>query len=305
MVNLLTANVYKMLRIVKIGGNIVDNEAKLRAFLTDFAAMEGPKILIHGGGKVATAIAAALGIETRMVEGRRVTDARTLEVVTMVYNGVNKQIVSILQGLGCDAVGLCGADGKLIVSHRRPPVMVGGDGGKTGGTLVDYGLVGDPVSVNNALVNKLINSGLTLVVAPITLDERAGETASATDTGGVGCSACTADTGGLLNTNADTVASALATSLAASLANEDKSVELVYCFEKQGVMMDVDNPDSVIPLIDRAKFADLRTAGIVDRGMIPKLENAFRALESGVAKVVICAAENLSRTGYGGTTIKI
>lgn len=291
------------LKVVKIGGNIVDNPAKLRTFLADFAALAGPKILVHGGGKVATSISAALGIETRMVEGRRVTDERTLEVVAMVYNGINKHMVSTLQSLGCDAIGLCGADGKLILSRRRPPVLVGKN------DKVDYGFVGDPVSVNNRLVNKLINSGLTLVVAPITLDEQA------TQGGGVvqesGPTTGSASTG-LLNTNADTVASAIATSMASSMAGDPEffagnsgrtPIELVYCFEQQGVMADIDDPTSVIERIDRARFTKLKADGTVHSGMLPKLENAFRALEAGVDRVVICAAENLSRPGYGGTTI--
>ncbi len=279
-----------MLKIIKIGGNIVDNPAKLRMFLADFAALEGSKILVHGGGKVATAISAALGIETTMIDGRRVTDARTLEVVTMVYNGINKQIVSSLQGLGCDAVGMCGADGRLVVSRRRSPEPV------------DYGFVGDPVAVNTAFVRSHVaagSEGHTLVVAPITLD------------GG---------TGGLLNTNADTVAQTLAVAMASSsvnneevcnigksaecnIGNNDEPVELIYCFEKQGVLLDVNDENSVIPCIDKARFDDLKASGAVHSGMLPKLENAFRALEKGVDRVVICAAENISKPGYGGTAI--
>ncbi len=263
-----------MLKIVKIGGNIVDNPAKLRAFLTDFAALEGDKILVHGGGKVATAISAALGIETTMIDGRRVTDRRTLEVVTMVYNGINKQIVSALQDLGCNAVGLCGADGRLVVSRRRPPEPV------------DYGFVGDPVSVNVTFAETLIKQGFTLVVAPITYDGRVGESGDST--------------GELLNTNADTVAGTIAVAMAGVV---EIGVELVYCFEKQGVLTDVNDENSVIPLIDRARFAELKAAGTVHSGMLPKLENAFRALDGGVQKVVICAAENIAEPGYGGTTI--
>jgi acetylglutamate kinase len=260
-----------MLKIVKIGGNIVDNPAKLQAFLADFAALSGEKILVHGGGKVATAISAALGIETIMIEGRRVTDARTLEVVAMVYNGINKQIVSALQSQGCNAVGLCGADGRLIVSRRRAPVSVGG-------AMVDYGFVGDPIEVNSAFARSLIEAGRTLVVAPITLN----------------------DEGGLLNTNADTVAQTMATAMAGS----SDEVELVYCFEKQGVLSDVNDENSVIPRIDATLFAELKASGAVHSGMLPKLANAFRALESGVGRVVICAAENIAKSGYGGTTIE-
>jgi acetylglutamate kinase len=312
-----------MLKIVKIGGNIVDNPVKLRAFLADFAALDGDKILVHGGGKVATAIAAALGIETTMIEGRRVTDARTLEVVTMVYNGINKQIISMLQRAGCNAAGLCGADGRLIVSRRRAPEPI------------DYGFVGDPVAVNTAFAHALIAAGHTLVIAPITLD-------GSTDL-----------TNSLLNTNADTVAQTLATALVGNIGSSvaDSSVahtpavdisvadtpaaavtasaaaadtaaaavavaktasrnmpgkddvELIYCFEKQGVMLDVDDDASLIPYLDRQRFAELKAIGAVHSGMLPKLENAFRALEKGVARVVICAAENIAKPSYGGTIV--
>ncbi len=254
-----------MLKIIKIGGNIVDNPAKLQEFLAGFAGLSGEKILVHGGGKVATAISAALGVETRMVNGRRVTDQRTLEVVTMVYNGINKRIVASLQGLGCSAVGLCGADGQFIVSKKRSPEPV------------DYGLVGDPVAVNTSLAKQLSGAGYTIIAAPITYD----------------------GAGGLLNTNADTVAQTIAT----AMAGTGEEVELVYCFEKQGVLSDINDGDSVIPRIDGAKFAALKAAGTVDGGMLPKLENAFKAIDSGVRSVVICAAENITRPGYGGTTI--
>ncbi len=261
-----------MLKIVKIGGNIVDNSVKLRAFLTDFAALEGSKILVHGGGKVATAIAAALGIETVMIEGRRVTDERMLEVVTMVYSGINKQIVSALQGLGCNAVGLSGADGKLILSRRRPAVTVKGK-------PIDYGFVGDPVSVNAAFLQLLISYGVVPVILPITLGE----------------------SGQLLNTNADTIASTVAVAMSTAMAEE--GVELVYCFEKQGVMADMDDPNSLVERIDAKRFAELKAEGTIHSGMIPKLDNAFSAINQGVSSVVICAAENIAKPGYGGTTI--
>lgn len=253
-----------MLKIVKIGGGVVDDRVRLEEFLKKFARLDGAKILVHGGGKTATSISTALGIETRMIDGRRVTDERTLEVATMVYNGINKRIVAFLQSQGCDAVGLCGADGRFVVSRRRSPEPV------------DYGFVGDPVGVNTALAADLTRRGHTLVAAPITYD---GE-------------------GGLLNTNADTVAQAIAVAMAAG--NE---VELIYCFEKQGVLLDVDDDGSVIPLIDSRRFASLKAAGTVAGGMLPKLENAFRALGRGVARVVVCAAENIDKPGYGGTTI--
>ncbi len=280
-----------MLKVVKIGGNIVDNSEKLQTFLADFAALPGDKILVHGGGKVATGISAALGIETRMIAGRRVTDARTLEVVTMVYAGINKQIVSALQRLGCNAVGLCGADGRLVVSRKRSPEPV------------DYGFVGDPVRVNTSFARALIAAGCTLVVAPITFD------------GSVDCTASPTHFPGLLNTNADTVAQTVAVAMAAGWSSSapagdtpaseaaQDDVELVYCFEKQGVLLNVDDENSVIPRIDAARFAELKASGAVHSGMLPKLENAFRALDKGVDRVVVCAAENLARPGYGGTTI--
>lgn len=255
-----------MIKVVKIGGNIVDNPVKLEQFLTDFAALEGHKILVHGGGKVATTISRALGIETTMIGGRRVTDAETLKVVTMVYAGlVNKGIVAGLQGAGCRAVGLCGADGGFITSRRRSPEPV------------DYGFVGDPESVDTGLVADLMARGITVVAAPITCDGR----------------------GGLLNTNADTVAQSVAT----ALAGAGHDVELVYCFEKRGVLADVDDEDSVIGDIDRERYAELKASGAVAEGMLPKLDNAFRAIECGVRSVVICSAENLLVDGYGGTTL--
>jgi acetylglutamate kinase len=256
-----------MLKIIKIGGNIVDNPAKLDKFLADLSTLPGDKVLVHGGGKVATAIGQSLGIEAKMIDGRRVTDAETLKVVTMVYAGViNKTIVSNLQGRGCNALGLCGADGALISSRRRSPQPV------------DFGFVGDPAGVNTTLINDLITKGFTLVVAPITYDGK----------------------GGLLNTNADTVASALAGAMA-----REAEVELVYCFEKAGVLLDMNDENSVIQNINPAIFADLRARGVVSQGMLPKLDNAFRSLEKGVRRVVICAAENIARGDYGGTSIRL
>ena len=258
-----------MLKVVKIGGNVVDNSEKLDAFLRDFAALPGHKILVHGGGKIATHISKALGIETRMIGGRRVTDAQTLQVVTMVYAGlVNKNIVSKLQALGCNALGLCGADGGLIRSKRRDPVPV------------DYGFVGDPVPERFGLdtARGLIDAGMTLVVAPITLDK-------------ADCS--------LLNTNADTVARTMAVGMAAAY-----EVELVYCFEKRGVLRDVEDELSVIPQITPTEFVRLKAEGVVADGMLPKLENAFQAIESGVRSVVICGSDALTAPGYGGTVLR-
>ena len=257
-----------MLKVVKIGGNIVDNPEKLDRFLVDFASLPEPKILVHGGGKVATTVAKALGIETQMVGGRRVTDAETLKVVTMVYAGlINKTIVSKLQA-GCNAVGLSGADGGFIRSQRRNPVPV------------DYGWVGDPLPDRFGLpmARTLIDAGYTVVAAPITLDA-AGE--------------------GLLNTNADTVAQTIAVGMSGVY-----DTELVYCFEKKGVLRNADDDDnSVIPEITPQRFAELKAAGVVADGMLPKLENAFRAIDNGVRSVVICSAEALTEPGYGGARL--
>lgn len=255
-------------KVIKIGGNVVDNPEKLQQFLRDFASLEGPKVLIHGGGKVATAISKGLGIEARMIDGRRVTDGETLRIVTMVYAGlINKNIVAALQGAGCNALGLCGADGGLIRSKKRAVTAEG----------VDYGFVGDPVDFNLTTAIALIDGGLVPIVAPITYDP---------------------ENGTLLNTNADTVAQTVAVGLA-----QRYPVELVYCFEKRGVLRNVEDDDSVISNIDPVLYEQLKAKGIVADGMLPKLENAFKAINSGVKNVVICAAERLTMPGYGGTTL--
>ncbi|MCC8034496.1 MAG: acetylglutamate kinase [Rikenellaceae bacterium] len=255
-----------MLKVVKIGGNVVDNPDKLGDFLSGFARLDGEKILIHGGGKIASAISKSLGIEPVMVDGRRVTDARTLEVVTMVYAGlINKDIVNKLNAAGCRAVGLTGADGALIRSDRRPP------------DPVDYGYVGDPVAVDTGLLEMLLRGGYTPVIAPITTDGR----------------------GALLNTNADTVARTIAVAMAPKA-----SVELVYCFEKDGVLSDTKDESSVIPEIDTRSYHRLRAEGIVSSGMIPKLDNAFRALGDGVSQVTVCSADRIASGTNGGTRIR-
>lgn len=256
------------IKVIKIGGNVVDSPGKLQQFLHDFACLAGPKVLVHGGGKVATAISKGLGIEAQMIGGRRVTDAETLRIVTMVYAGlINKNIVAALQGEGCNALGLCGADGGLIRSKKRAVTAEG----------VDYGFVGDPVDFNLATATAMIDGGLVPIVAPITYDP---------------------ENGTLLNTNADTVAQTVAVGLARKYP-----VELVYCFEKQGVLRDVNDDNSVISNIDPALYERLKADGIVADGMLPKLENAFKAIGSGVESVVICAAERLTMPGYGGTTL--
>lgn len=252
--------------IVKVGGAVVEDEAQLALLLQGFRQIEGAKILVHGGGRRATKVAAALGIESRMVGGRRITDDRMLEVVTMVYGGlVNKNIVARLQALGVDAVGLTGADMDVIRSHRRPVR----DG-------VDFGFVGDVDCVDAQRLKMLVDAGLTPVLAPLTHD----------------------GSGTMLNTNADTIASAAARALAALY-----DVTLVYCFEKPGVLACPDDDGSVIPVITRADFDRLTADGTISGGMLPKIENALNAVEAGVGRVVITKADCLARAG-SGTTIR-
>ncbi|HVU97558.1 MAG TPA: acetylglutamate kinase [Puia sp.] len=256
------------LSIIKIGGNIIDDEAKLLAFLDAFAAAPGKKILVHGGGKLATKVAEGLGIRQQLVDGRRITDAETLRVVTMVYAGtINKNIVAQLQARGCAAIGLTGADGNAILSHKRVH------------PTVDYGFVGDVDQVNTPLLTSLLLQDKTIVFAPITHDGK----------------------GQLLNTNADTIAQELARALSTSF-----EVSLVYSFEKAGVLMDTENDASVIGLLRPAEYEDLKARKVIFAGMIPKLDNAFAALRSGVGRVIIGRAEELSLllSGKAGTTIQ-
>ncbi|MCS7019430.1 MAG: acetylglutamate kinase [Cytophagales bacterium] len=246
-----------MLTVVKIGGNIIDAPDKLSDFLTDFAALEGFKILVHGGGKLATRFAERLGIPVKMHEGRRITDQETLELITMVYGGlVNKQIVAHLQSKKCNALGLIGADLNVITAAKRPV--------KEG---VDYGWVGDIQKVNSLTLVNLIEAGITPVIAPLTHD----------------------GAGQLLNTNADTIASAIANALA-----HHCSTRLMYCFEKKGVLSNPDDEHSVIPKINRALFEQYKASGAISAGMIPKLENALAAVENGVEQVIIAHANALS-----------
>jgi acetylglutamate kinase len=245
------------LTVVKIGGNVVDDPTAMENFLHAFAHLPGPKLLVHGGGKIATRTAEQLGIATQMVEGRRITSEEMVKVIAMVYGGlVNKQLVAGLQALGCQALGLSGVDGNLLPASKRP---VG---------AIDYGWVGDlhADAVNTPLLQLLLTGGITPVVAPMTHDGQ----------------------GHLLNVNADTIAATLASSLSNGF-----EVTLVYCFEKPGVLRDADNPDTVIPILQPASFQALKTEGIIHSGMIPKLDNAFESLQKGVKKVVICPWEGL------------
>lgn len=249
------------LTIIKVGGKIVEEKESLDSLLRDFAAIDGFKLLVHGGGRSATKVAAQLGIETLMIDGRRVTDDAMLDVVTMVYGGlVNKKVVARLQSLGIDALGMTGADMDIIHSHRRPVKSV------------DYGWVGDVDRVNGEALSALLRSGVVPVIAPLTHD---GE-------------------GHLLNTNADTMAGETAKGLAPFF-----DVSLVYCFEKPGVLRDENDDESVIAEIDPALFASLKEEGIVTGGMLPKLENAFNALDAGVSEVVITRASALDDLSLG------
>ncbi len=255
------------LSIIKIGGNIIDDEAKLSSFLDAFAKVKGKKILVHGGGKLATKVAEGLGVQQQMVDGRRITDAETLKIVTMVYAGtINKNIVAQLQARRCEAIGLTGADGNAILSHKR-----------TNASL-DYGFVGDVDQVNSSLLTSMLLLDKTLVFAPITHDGK----------------------GQLLNTNADTIAQELARALSMTF-----TVSLVYSFEKAGVLMDAEDESSVIPTISPTSYAELKEKKVIFAGMIPKLDNAFAALKSGVGKVIIGKAEELPQllAGTSGTTI--
>lgn len=252
------------LTIIKVGGKIVENSESLNALLKDFAAVDGKKLLVHGGGRSATQMAARLGVETKMVDGRRITDEAMLEVVTMVYGGlVNKRIVAGLQALGIDAVGLTGADMNIVLSDKRKV------------SVVDYGWVGDVKRVNAEAVATLIESGCCPVVAPLTHD---------------GC-------GHMLNTNADTMAGEMAKAMAAHY-----DVTLMFCFEKPGVLADENDDSSLIPTITPAVLDDLKRRGVVSGGMIPKLDNAIACVSAGVESVVITQADRIADP-YAGTKI--
>ena len=257
-----------MITVVKCGGQVLDDASLFKSFCRDFAALEGPKVLVHGGGALAGKVQKALGMEPVKYEGRRVTDDATLQVVTMVYAGwCNKQMVALLQSFGCNAVGLAGCDGSVITAAKRPPKAL------SDGRVVDFGWVGDvtPDSVNAAFLQQLLDAGYTPVLCAINHD----------------------GAGQLLNTNADTVASSVAAALGASL---------VTCFEQPGVLEDRNDPSSVIPFIDKDLYASLKERGVVADGMIPKLDQAFDALEKGASEVRICHSSALLQGG--GTLIR-
>ena len=278
-----------MIRVVKIGGNVVDNPELLREFVRDFAAMPGMKILVHGGGVMASQMQKEMGLTPVMIEGRRVTDEAALKVVTMVYAGwCSKNITALLQAEGCNAIGLSGADGNAVKARKRPPVHI-----ESLGKEIDYGYVGDVTgdSVNAGFIYALLERGIVPVFNAINHD----------------------GAGNLLNTNADTIASSVATAMANYRYRSPREVccrceecthcsddgrlthetELIYCFEKDGVLYDKDDESSVIGEITRGRFEELKKEGIVADGMIPKLTNSFKAIDSGVARVVIKHARNL------------
>lgn len=264
----------RTLNIIKVGGGVVEDRTSLALLLSQFSAMEGLKMLVHGGGRMATAVAASLGIESRMVGGRRITDDKMLEVVTMVYGGlVNKNIVAGLQAKGVRAIGLTGADGDVIRSHKRPPKCVRMDDGSE--QMVDFGYVGDVDKVDTQLLVQFIEGGSVPVVAPLTHD---GE-------------------GHILNTNADTIAASVACALA-----KHYDVTLTFCFEKAGVLRNADDDSSVIPVINEEQAHSLIAEGIIAGGMIPKIENAFQAIHQGVRQVVITHSTNID--GSRGTILK-
>jgi acetylglutamate kinase len=244
--------------IIKIGGNVLDNAAMLEVFLKDFAAIKEPKILIHGGGKIATNFGNQLGIESNYVNGRRITDAPTLDLVTMVYGGlVNKQIVARLQQMGCNALGVTGADGNMIRATKRPVKEI------------DYGFVGDikPDGVNTALLYFLLKQNTIPVFAPLTHAD-----------------------GKMLNTNADTIASVLAVAL-----SKHFDVRLIFCFEKKGVLLDVNKQDSVIHHLPQSMYEELLPKKVFADGILPKLENAYAAIHAGVKEVLIGEAADLAK----------
>ena len=278
-----------MIRVVKIGGNVVDNPELLREFVRDFAAVPGMKILVHGGGVMASQMQKEMGLTPVMIEGRRVTDEAALKVVTMVYAGwCSKNITALLQAEGCNAIGLSGADGNAVKARKRPPVHI-----ESLGKEIDYGYVGDVTgeSVNAGFIYALLERGIVPVFNAINHD----------------------GAGNLLNTNADTIASSVATAMANYRYRSPREVccrceecthcsddgrlthetELIYCFEKDGVLYDKDDDSSVISEISRSRFEELKKEGIVADGMIPKLANSFKAIDNGVARVVIKHARNL------------
>jgi acetylglutamate kinase len=259
--------------VIKIGGNVIDDEKNLSAFLENFAAIEGKKILVHGGGKIATKLGDKLGIESKYINGRRITDSETIDLVTMVYGGlVNKKVVAQLQALQCNAIGLTGADANIMPATKRPVTKEG----------IDFGYVGDVDSSKLKVesLELLLNAGFSLILAPLTHDGK----------------------GQILNTNADTIASSVAVALSASY-----DVRLIYCFEKKGVLENVADENSAIGLITKGIYQKLKTENKLFDGILPKIDNAFAAIDSGVKEVLIGHADDLLQnvtTQTTGTLIK-
>lgn len=259
-------NNMKTLKVIKIGGHIIDDQDMLHQFLVEFSKLRGPKLLVHGGGKAATKLANAMGVEVKITKGRRVTDANTLDITTMVYAGkINKNIVAQLQANKCNAMGLSGADANTVVSVKRPVKDV------------DYGFVGDVVKVNTKILQLLINNDVTPVFCALTHDKK----------------------GQLLNTNADTMASELAIGFVSNF-----NVELYYCFEKKGVLLDVNDDSSIIENINTKTYQELLAQGIITHGMLPKMNNCFHAIENQVSKVCIGTPDMLFKKNSKFTTIK-
>ncbi len=270
----------KKLYVIKIGGGIIDDANGLNSFLADFARLSGPKILVHGGGNAATRLSDQLGIPTSMINGRRVTSAENLSVVTMVYAGlINKTICAELQGNNCNAIGLSGADANSILSAKR------------NADPIDYGYVGDIVKVNIDTVRLFLANNMTPVFCAIGHDGN----------------------GQLLNTNADTIAAEIAIAMADNMSNnnlaEDKGqeyeVELIYCFDKKGVLADANDENSVIASINRAEYSELKANGIINSGMLPKMENCFHALENNVSEVIIGNASVINKSNKLYTKIML
>jgi acetylglutamate kinase len=239
----------KTLKVIKIGGNIINNEVGLLSFLKGFSRLNGPKILVHGGGKLASDLSNKMNIPVQLIDGRRVTNAETLDIITMVYAGkINKNIVAKLQSFGCNSVGFTGADGNTIIANKRSE------------TPINYGFAGDIVKVDISILKILINNNITNIFSAISHDEK----------------------GQLLNTNADTIASELAIAF-----SNDYKVELYYCFEKKGVLQHTNDENSVIKKINNQTYIELKKSNIISEGMIPKLDNCFYALDHNVSKVCI------------------
>ena len=255
----------KTLKVIKIGGHIIDDDNALKSFLEAFATLQSPKILIHGGGRLASQLTKQMNVEVKMIEGRRITDAKTLDIITMVYAGkINKNIVAKLQASHCNAIGFSGADGNTIIAQKRPIKNI------------DYGFVGDVLKVNIKILEIVLNNNITPVFCAITHDEN----------------------GQLFNTNADTIASELAIAFA-----ENFKVDLYYCFEKNGVLKDINNENSVIESITSLSYLDLIDTGVISGGMLPKLNNCFHALNHKVSKVCIGTSQMLFDSNIKHTTI--